>query len=109
MAGADWLSAVDFYLYSVARIGAEETLAEGCVSGRVPAAVAACVTIERELAHRMVESDGGTSEVYRGALTVTGVRYSFECRLFIDSDGSHFVVDVSRFEPVEWSTAVQVA
>jgi len=109
MAGPDWLSAVDAYLYSVARIGAEEALAESCVSGRVPTAVAACVTIERELAHRMVENDGGTSEVYRGAMTVAGVRYNFECRLFIDADGSHFIADVQRFEPVEWSTAVQVA
>jgi hypothetical protein len=51
----------------------------------------------------------GDRSVYRGALTVAGVRYTFECRLFINSDGSHFVADVPRFEPVEWSTVVQVA
>ncbi len=110
MSGDDWLATVDRYLYSVARIGVEEALAEGCVSGRVPEALAGCVGIEPELVHRATEDDGGTTEVHRGALTVAGVRYNFEARLFIDSDGAHFVADVPRFEPVEWSTAgAQVA
>jgi len=108
MAGPDWLSVVDDYFYSF-RTDAELVLAEGCISGRITEVVAGCVSIERELAHRIVENDGGTSEVYRGTLTVAGVRYSFECHLFIDSDGSHFVAAVPRFEPVEWSTAAQVA
>ncbi len=110
MAGDDWLATVDSYLYSVARVGAEETLAEGCISGRVPAALVGCAGIEAELVHRAAEDDGGATEVHRGALTVAGVRYNFEARLFIDSDGAHFVADIPRFEPVEWSTTgMQVA
>ena len=108
MADKDWLSVVDDYFYSF-RTSAELVLAEGCVSGQVPEAVAGCVAIERELVHRTMEDDGGTSEVYRGVLTVAGVRYNFEARLFIDSDGSHFVADVPKFEPVEWSAGMQVA
>ena len=108
MAGEDWFATVDRYLYSVARIGAEETLAEGCISGRVPTALAGYVSIEPELVHRTTENDGGATEVHRGTLTVAGVRYSFEARLFIDSDGSHFVADVPRFDPVGWTTAVRV-
>jgi hypothetical protein len=40
--------------------------------------------------------------------TVASVRYTFEVRLFIDSDGSHFVADVPKFEPAEWSARIQV-
>jgi hypothetical protein len=108
MADKDWLSVVDDYLYSF-RTGAELVLAEGCVSGHVPDAVAGTASIERELIHLAREDDGGTTEVYRGTLTVTGVRYAFEARLFIDADGSHFVADIPRFEPVEWSTGIEVA
>ena len=108
MAETDWLAVVDEYLYSL-RTGVEPVLSEGCVSGRVPEAVAGCVSVERELVYRTREDDGGTTEVYRGVLTVTGVRYAFEVRLFIDADGSHFVADVPRFEPTEWTTGIQVA
>ena len=108
MAEKDWLSVVDDYLYSF-RTSAELVLAEGCISGRVPQAAAGCVNIEPELVHRAMEDDGGTSEIYRGVLIVAGVRYNFEARLFIDSDGSHFVADVPKFEPVEWSAGIQVA
>jgi hypothetical protein len=108
MADKDWLSVVDDYLYSF-RTGTELVLAEGCVSGHVPDAVAGTASIERELIHLAREDDGGTTEVYRGTLTVTGVRYAFEARLFIDADGSHFVADIPRFEPVEWSTGIEVA
>jgi hypothetical protein len=98
----DWLEAVDRYLYAVARIGIEDTLAEGCISGAVPSAVASFVSIEPEPAYRCKEEDGGQCEIYRGALTVAGLRYLFEARLFIDGDGAHFIADVPKFEPVEW-------
>ena len=75
---ADWLSPVDGYLYSVGRVGLEQVLCDGCLSGRVPREVAAVARIEPELHHRVTEDDGGASECYRGALTVAGARYSFE-------------------------------
>ena len=68
-----------------------------------------CASIEPELVRRTVEDDGGTAEAYRGTLIVAGVRYSFGCELFADADGAYFVSSIGRFEPVEWSTKVQVA
>ena len=105
----DWLGAVDDYLYLVARMGLEQVLCDGCLSGRVPEAVAGVAGIAPELIHRTVEDDGGTSEAYQGALTVAGVRYTFECLLFADPDGSYFVANIARFEPVEWQAGMQVA
>jgi hypothetical protein len=105
----DWLAVVDAYLYTIGAVGVEDALCEACISGRVPEALAGSIEVERELSHRMAEADGGTSEVYRGALTVTGLRYGFECRLFVDADGSYFVSEIARFEPVEWQTGIRVA
>ena len=105
----DWLAAVDAFLYAISGMGAEDALCEACVSGRVPRALAGCIEIERELLQRTTEEDGAASEVYEGALTLSGLRYSFECRLFVDSDGAYFVTDIARFEPVEWQTGVRVA
>jgi hypothetical protein len=109
MAAAEWLSALDSYLYSLGKIGLEDVLAEGCISGRVPIVFAGNITIERELIHRALEDDGGICEGYRGSLSVDGARYQFECRLFIDSDGTHFVSDIARLEPVEWHAGIRVA
>jgi hypothetical protein len=106
---ADWLAPVDDYLYATCRIGLEQVLCDGCLSGRVPEAVAAVASIEPELYHRVTEDDGGASECYRGALTVAGVRYSFEVLLFADADGAYFIANIARFEPVEWSAGMQVA
>jgi hypothetical protein len=103
------LSPVDGYLYQVGRVGLEQVLCDGCLSGRVPAEVAAVATIEPELHHRVTEDDGGASECYRGALTVTGVRYTFEVLLFADLDGAYFIANIARFEPLEWSAKMQVA
>ena len=105
----DWLAAVDAYLYAIGGLGVEDALCDACISGRVPQALSGSVEIERELSQRTAEEDGGASEVYRGALTVAGLRYAFECRLFVDSDGSYFVSDIARFEPVEWQTGIRVA
>ena len=55
------------------------------------------------------EADAGSSEIYLGTLTLAGLRYGFECRLFVDADGSYFVSDIARFEPVEWHTGIRVA
>jgi hypothetical protein len=73
----DWLSPVDSYLYSTGRVGLEQVLCEGCLSGRVPREVAGVASVEPELAQRITEEDGNTAETYRGILTVAGVRYSF--------------------------------
>ena len=105
----DWLGAVNSYLYLLGRIGVEQVLCDGCLSGRTPAAVSDCASIEPELARRTVEDGGGTAEAYRETLIVAGVRYSFECELFADADGAYFVSSIGRFEPWEWSTKVQVA
>jgi len=105
----DWLGAVDGYLYLLGRTGLEQALCEGCLSGRLPEAVAGVASIEPELIHRAMEDDGGTSESYRGTLTVAMVRYNFEVELFADPDGSYFVSNIRQFAPVEWSAGVRVA
>jgi hypothetical protein len=105
----DWLAAVDAYLYTIGSVGVEDALCDACVSGRLPVALAGSVEIERELTQRTAEPDGGSSEVYLGTLTLAGLRYGFECRLFVDADGSYFVSDIARFEPVEWRTEIRVA
>ena len=105
----DWLEAVDAYLYELGRIGAEQVLCDGCLSGRVLPAVAGCCTIEPELIHRTMEDDGGTAEGYQGTLVVAGVRYVFECQLFADQDGSYFVSNIAHFEPVEWTAELRIA
>jgi hypothetical protein len=84
-------------------------LCDGCLSGRVPREVAGNASIELELHHRVTEDDGGASENYRGALTVAGVRYTFEVLLFVYVDGAYFVADIACFEPVEWSAGMRVA
>jgi hypothetical protein len=106
---ADWVSAVDRYLYTIGRVGLERVLCDGCLSGRVPSEVAGVASVEPELALRVTEEDGGTAQTYRGILTVAGVRYSFEVLLFADVDGAYFVANVSRFAPVDWSAGMRVA
>src|SRR3954471_6395118 len=106
---ADWLSPVDRFLYSVGRVGLEQVLCDGCLSGRVPEAVSAVASIEPELHHRVSEDDGGASEHYHGFLTVAGVRYSFEVLVFADVDGAYFIADIARFEPIEWQAGIEVA
>jgi hypothetical protein len=105
----DWLTPVDDYLYSTGRVGLEQVLCDGCLSGRVPPAVAAVASVAPELVNRVSEEDGGAAETYRGALTVAGIRYSFEVLLFADGDGAYFVANIARFEPVEWTAGMQVA
>jgi hypothetical protein len=105
----DWQSPVDGYLYEVGRVGLEQALCDGCLSGQVPREVAAVASIEPELRHRITEEDGGASECYCGVLTVAGVRYAFEVLLFADVDGAYFVASIGRFEPMEWSAGIRVA
>ncbi|HLI13105.1 MAG TPA: hypothetical protein VKY65_16045 [Alphaproteobacteria bacterium] len=105
----DWFGTVDEYLYSVGRIGLEQVLCEGCLSGGVPPAVAGYARITRELMSRSLEADGGAHEAYGGTLAIAEVRYQFLCHIFIDADGSHFVSHIAHFEPVEWSVRMAVA
>jgi hypothetical protein len=98
---ADWVSAVEHYLYSVGRVGLEQVLCDGCLSGRVPMEVASVASVEPELAQRVVEEDGGAAEIYRAVPTAAGVRYGFEVLLFADLAGACSVANVSRFVPVE--------
>jgi hypothetical protein len=105
----DWLSPVDDYLYSTGRVGLEQVLCDGCLSGRVPREVAGVSSVEPKLVQRITEEDGGAAETYRGILTVAGVRYFFEVLLLADLDGAYFIANVARFVPVEWSAGRRVA
>jgi hypothetical protein len=105
----DWLAAVDVYLYSISGGGIEEALCDACISGRVRPALVESLQVESELLQRTYEDDGAVSEFYCGMLSLAGLRYRFECRLFIDADGAYFVSDIARFEPVEWQTGIRVA
>jgi hypothetical protein len=92
------MEAVDSYLYSVGRLGLEQTFYDGCISDRVSEQVAERASIEPELVHRTVEDDGGASESYRGVLTVAGLQYSFAVSLFADLDGAYFIANISSFD-----------
>jgi hypothetical protein len=105
----DWLSPVDGYLYQVGRVGLEQVLCDGCLSGRIPREIADVADIEPELVQRVTEDDGGAAETYRGVLTVAGVRYAFEAQMFADTDGAHFVASIGRFEPIGWTAGMRVA
>jgi hypothetical protein len=105
----DWLSPVDDYLYSTSRVGLEQVLCGGCLSGRVPREFAGVASVEPELSQRVTEEDGGAAETYRGILTVAGVRYSFEVLIFADLDGAYSVANVARFAPMDWSAGMRVA
>ena len=105
----DWFSPVGEFLYATGRVGLEQVLCDGCLSGRAPREVAAVASIEPGLRHRVTEEDGGASESYHGVLAVAGVRYAFEVLLFADVDGACFVASIGCFEPVEWSAGMRVA
>jgi len=105
----NWFSVVDEYLYRMGDAGLDDVLASGCLSGHVPASVAAYASIEAERVEGTREADGGISEAYRGVLAVEGVRYAFSCQLFIEPDGGCFLSDVQRFVPLEWQASICVA
>ena len=104
----DWLAAADAYLYSTSGAGIEDALCDACISGRVRPALAESLQIEPDLVLRTSEEDGAVSEVYCGVVTLAGLRYGFECRLFIDADGAYFVSDITRFQPLEWRAGIRV-
>jgi hypothetical protein len=70
----DWLSPVDDHLYSPGRVGPEQILCDGCLSGCVPTEVSGVAAVEPELAGRVTEEEGSAAETHRGILTVAGVR-----------------------------------
>lgn len=38
-----------------------------------------------------------------GTFVLTGVRYRFECFVFVDHVGAHFLAHLVEFEAAEWS------
>jgi hypothetical protein len=99
---------VDDFLAASHRIGLEEVLSDGCLTGRVRVFLADVASIAPTMVQSERDDDGGLSATYEGTLTVEGVAYRFRCHVFIDRGGDRFLSDVSEFRAVEWQTRIAV-
>ena len=99
---------VDTYLLTNHRIGLEEVLCDGCLLGRMSVVLDGVATIRPRLLHSETDDDGGAAFTYEGMFDVTGVRYRFRCRVFVDHGGHHFLSDIAEFEAVEWQARLAV-
>src|SRR5438105_165086 len=104
----DHFAAADDFLAANCRIGLEEALCDGCLTGRLGFAVAEFASIAPVLVRSERDDDGGLCATYDGTFAVQAVAYRFRCHVFIDRGGARFLSDVSHFEPVEWSARIAV-
>ena len=74
----------------------------GCLTGRLSAALADVATIAPVLVRSEREDDGGLHNTYDGTLAVQAVAYRFRCHVFVDRGGERFLSDVGEFEPIGW-------
>ena len=101
--------AVDEYLKASFGLDLEEALCEGCLVGRLPAAVAGAAKILPRCLRSEREDDGGGTLSYEGVLIFDDLWYRFACQIFLDSGGLRFLSDISAFEAVEWKVRLAVA
>jgi hypothetical protein len=100
---------VDDFLMANHRLRLEDVLCEGCLMGRLGAALGEGVKILPRLLRSTVEEDGGVANIYDGILVLEGVWYRFRCHLFVDGGGQCFLSDISAFEAVEWRARVALS
>lgn len=58
--------------------------------------------------HVETHEDGGQSFTFEDVFVLMGVRYEFQCYVFADPGGQHFLAHVAEFEAIGWSTRVAV-
>lgn len=100
--------AVDDFLAAHYRLDLEEVLCEGCLTGRVPGALASVARIMPRRLRAVTEEDGGAWSAYEGVLILDGLWYRFACQIFADAGGLRFLAEVSAFEAVAWKVRLAV-
>lgn len=109
MIAANAFDKVDEFLMARHRLQLEDVLCDGCLMGRLGAALGDSAKIMPRLISSAVEEDGGVANVYDGILVLDDIWYRFRCHVFIDGGGQRFLSDVSAFEPVEWRARVALS
>ncbi len=99
---------VDEYLQSHFGTQLEDVLCDGCLVGRPDIRLAETVKILPRMIRSEREDDGGEFNSYEGTLIIDDLWYRFGCQIVIDSNGSHFMADISSFEAVEWKLRIAV-
>lgn len=99
----DAFTVVDRFLHNRWRVTLEDVLCDACLSGGVPAALQDDVCVTRRCTHVEAHEDGAQSFTFEGVFVLLGVRYRFQCYVFVDSDGQHFLAHIAEFEALEWS------
>jgi hypothetical protein len=99
---------VDRFLRNRWRVALEDVLCDGCLTGAVPTALEDDISVIRRCTHVEAHEDGGQSFTFEGVFVLMGVRYGFQCYVFADPDGQHFLAHVAEFEAVEWATRVAI-
>jgi hypothetical protein len=101
-------NAVDDFLGATYGLRLEEVLCDGCLIGRVPAALSATARIMPTCRRAVTEDDGGEWSDYEGVLILDDIWYRFGCHIFVDANGQCFLADLSAFEAVEWKVRLAV-
>src|ERR1700691_5989314 len=101
--------AVDEYLRASYGLDLEDVLCEGCLVGRLAAALAPVAKIIPRCLRSEREDDGGECASYEGVLILDEIWYRFACQIFLDSGGLRFLSDISAFAAVEGKVKLAVA
>jgi len=109
MIAANAFDKVDEFLMARHRLQLEDVLCDGCLMGRLGAALGESAKILPRLISSATEEDGGVANVYDGILVLDDLWYRFRCHVFIDGGGQRFLSDVSAFEAVEWRARVALS
>jgi len=99
---------VDEFLMAKYRRHLEDVLCDGCLIGRLSAALGEKARIMPRLTRSIAEEDGGLVQSYEGILVLDDVWYRFACQLFVDRGGQRFLSDITTFDAIEWQAEVKV-
>ena len=99
---------VDEFLMAKYRRHLEDVLCDGCLIGRLSAALGERSRIMPRLTRSIAEEDGGLVQSYEGILVLDDVWYRFACQLFVDRGGQRFLSDITAFDAIEWQAEVKV-
>jgi len=101
---------VDDYLAERFGIGLEAVLLDA-IEQRPTAATAGTVSVTIESGSRSPHYDGGLSESFIGSVEVAGMSYSFHAETYSVPDAyvRRFLVNLWRFEPMEWQAVAQLS
>jgi hypothetical protein len=107
-AGMNAYEAVDELLMARYGVLLEDVLCDGCLVGRLGAALGQSARIMPRLIRSTNEEDGGLAQHYEGIFVIEEIWYRFACQLFVDRGGLRFLSSVDGFEAVEWQARLAV-